>query len=80
VRASRSGESSLLLLDVVDVLASGGIDHAVIGALAASPLTLSGIERSRNQTQSRSLRYAGFCRSSITAPRKRTASPPVTQR
>jgi hypothetical protein len=36
VRTSRSGESALLLLDVVDALATGGVDYAVIGALAAS--------------------------------------------
>lgn len=36
MRTSRSGESALLLLDVVDALASGGVDYAVVGALAAS--------------------------------------------
>jgi hypothetical protein len=34
-RASQPGESALLLLDVVDVLVSGNVDYAVIGALAA---------------------------------------------
>lgn len=36
MRAVRSGESALLLLDVVDVLATHGFDYAVVGALAAS--------------------------------------------
>ena len=36
MRARRAGESALLLVDVVDVLAIEGIEHAVIGALAAS--------------------------------------------
>lgn len=36
MRTSRSGESALLLLDVVDVLAAGGVNYAVVGALAAS--------------------------------------------
>lgn len=36
MRAARPGESALLLLDVVDVLATQGIDYAVVGALAAS--------------------------------------------
>jgi predicted nucleotidyltransferase len=36
LRASRSGESALLLLDVKDALVGGGTDFAVIGALAAS--------------------------------------------
>jgi hypothetical protein len=36
VRATRAGQSALLLLDVVDVLVSQEIDYAVIGALAAS--------------------------------------------
>jgi len=36
VRAKRSGESALLLLDVVDILVGLGVKYAVIGALAAS--------------------------------------------
>ena len=36
MRARRSGESALLLLDVVEILAGQGIQYAVIGALAAS--------------------------------------------
>jgi hypothetical protein len=36
MRASRSGESALLLLDVVDTLVAQKVDYAVIGALAAS--------------------------------------------
>lgn len=36
MRATRSGESVLLLLDVVDLLGSQHIPYAVIGALAAS--------------------------------------------
>jgi predicted nucleotidyltransferase len=36
MRTSRSGQSALLLLDVVDVLASHKVEYAVIGALAAS--------------------------------------------
>lgn len=36
MRTSRPGESALLVLDVVDVLGTAGIDYAVVGALAAS--------------------------------------------
>jgi predicted nucleotidyltransferase len=36
MRTTRSGESALLLLDVVDVLSDQKIDYAVVGALAAS--------------------------------------------
>jgi len=36
MRARRSGESALLLLDAVAVLTTHGIDYAVIGAMAAS--------------------------------------------
>ena len=36
MRTSRSGESALLLLDVVDLLTDRKVDYAVIGALAAS--------------------------------------------
>src|SRR5437879_12477899 len=36
MRTTRSGESALLLLDVIDLLASQKIEYAVIGALAAS--------------------------------------------
>jgi hypothetical protein len=36
MRTSRSGESALLLLDVVDLLTGEKVDYAVIGALAAS--------------------------------------------
>jgi hypothetical protein len=36
VKASKPGESALLLLDVVEVLASSDIDYAVVGAMAAS--------------------------------------------
>lgn len=36
MRATRSGESALLLLDVIDLLADQNIDYAVVGALAAS--------------------------------------------
>ena len=36
MRATRPGESALLLLDVIDLLASHQIEYAVIGALAAS--------------------------------------------
>ena len=36
MRTRRSGESALLLLDVVDILTSQGIQYAVVGALAAS--------------------------------------------
>ena len=36
MRTVRPGESALLLLDVVEVLADAKIDYAVIGALAAS--------------------------------------------
>ncbi len=36
MRTSRPGESALLLLDVIDVLASHSITYAVVGALAAS--------------------------------------------
>lgn len=36
MRTRRAGESALLLLDAVDVLASEGVPYAVIGAMAAS--------------------------------------------
>ncbi len=36
MRAARSGESALLLLDVVDVLERNGVAYAVIGAMAAA--------------------------------------------
>lgn len=36
MRTTRSGESALLLLDVIDLLADQNIDYAVVGALAAS--------------------------------------------
>ena len=36
MRPSRSGESALLLLDVVDLLTGTRVEYAVIGALAAS--------------------------------------------
>ncbi|MGO9992008.1 MAG: hypothetical protein ACLPTF_05790 [Steroidobacteraceae bacterium] len=36
MRTNRSGESALLLLDVVDLLAKENVKYAVIGALAAS--------------------------------------------
>jgi hypothetical protein len=36
MRTSRSGESALLLLDVVDTLVAQKVDYAVIGALAAA--------------------------------------------
>jgi hypothetical protein len=36
VRPTGSGESALLLLDVVDQLAGAGVTYAVVGALAAS--------------------------------------------
>jgi predicted nucleotidyltransferase len=36
MRTSRSGESALLLLDVIDVLAREQVGYAVIGAMAAS--------------------------------------------
>ena len=36
MRATRPGESALLLLDVVDLLAAEKIEYAVIGALAAA--------------------------------------------
>jgi predicted nucleotidyltransferase len=36
MRTSRPGESALLLLDVVDLLAARKVEYAVIGALAAS--------------------------------------------
>ena len=36
MRAKRPGQSPLLLLDVVEVLAREGVDYAVIGALAAA--------------------------------------------
>jgi hypothetical protein len=36
MRTRRAGESALLLLDVVDILAGQGIPYAVVGALAAS--------------------------------------------
>ena len=36
MRTTRSGESALLLLDVVDLLIAQKVDYAVIGALAAS--------------------------------------------
>jgi hypothetical protein len=36
MRTTRSGESALLLLDVVDFLRSRNIEYAVIGAIAAS--------------------------------------------
>lgn len=36
MRTSRSGESALLLLDVVELLVSKDIQYAVVGALAAS--------------------------------------------
>jgi hypothetical protein len=36
MRTTRSGESALLLLDVIDLLSAGNIEYAVIGALAAS--------------------------------------------
>ncbi len=36
VRTQRAGESALLLLDAVAVLAAEGIEYAVIGAMAAS--------------------------------------------
>lgn len=36
MRATRSGESALLLLDVIELLADQNIEYAVVGALAAS--------------------------------------------
>lgn len=36
MRTSRSGESALLLLDVVDILAREQVGYAVVGAMAAS--------------------------------------------
>ena len=36
MRTTRSGESALLLLDVIDLLCTEGIEYAVVGALAAS--------------------------------------------
>jgi len=36
MRTTRSGESALLLLDVIDLLADQNIEYAVVGALAAS--------------------------------------------
>jgi hypothetical protein len=36
MRTSRSGESALLLVDVVDFLVTRNVEYAVIGALAAS--------------------------------------------
>ena len=36
MRARAPGESALLLLDVVDVIATKGIEYAVVGAMAAS--------------------------------------------
>jgi hypothetical protein len=36
MRTNRSGESALLLLDVVDLLTREKVEYAVIGALAAS--------------------------------------------
>jgi predicted nucleotidyltransferase len=36
VRTSQPGQSALLLLDAVDVLAREGIDYAIVGAMAAS--------------------------------------------
>ena len=36
MRTKQPGESALLLLDAVDVLAHGGVAYAVIGAMAAS--------------------------------------------
>lgn len=36
MRTTRSGESALLLLDVIELLASHKTEYAVIGALAAS--------------------------------------------
>lgn len=36
MRTTRSGESALLLLDAVDVLAANNIQYAVVGAIAAS--------------------------------------------
>ena len=36
MRATRSGESALLLLDVIDLLTDQNIEYAVVGALAAS--------------------------------------------
>ena len=36
MRAQRPGESALLLLDAVDVLAEAGVHYAVIGAMAAA--------------------------------------------
>lgn len=36
MRATRPGESALLLLDVIDLLADQNIEYAVVGALAAS--------------------------------------------
>ena len=36
MRTSRSGESALLLLDVIEVLARQQVDYAVVGAMAAS--------------------------------------------
>ena len=36
MRTTRSGESALLLLDVIDLLSGQNIEYAVVGALAAS--------------------------------------------
>jgi predicted nucleotidyltransferase len=36
MRTTRSGESALLLLDVIDLLADQNVEYAVVGALAAS--------------------------------------------
>jgi predicted nucleotidyltransferase len=36
MRARRAGQSPLLLLDVIDVLKSEGVEYAVVGALAAA--------------------------------------------
>jgi hypothetical protein len=36
MRAARSGESALLLLDVVELLADEDVDYAVVGAMAAT--------------------------------------------
>lgn len=36
MRTTRSGESALLLLDVIDLLSAQNVEYAVVGALAAS--------------------------------------------
>ena len=70
MRATRSGESALLLLDVIDLLADQNIEYAVVGALAASihgavrasmdADVLLSVETQRGKNLEGGLKAAGF--------------------